>query len=381
MVAGLLSKPDRLLNTILVGSTVANIGAAIVAADIALSLAAHFQISVTIAIFVEIVVVTMVVMVLSDMSPKVVALRYPVPVASLAAVPVTLLSILFRPITFGLEWLNSLVRGMAKPFKPTGNLSSDEIRRLGDVGEEDGTLHAMESTLLRNMSALGETTVKHVMVSRVDMVAADVATPLDEILSLFHRSKLSRLPMYEETIDNIVGVLYAKDVLKYAGGGSGTTISARELLQPPLFVPESKSVHDLLQELRTARRHIAIALDEYGGVAGVVTIKDILQELINEPPDIILPPLDRESGSTGGTIVLEGSTSINDVSELLGIDFDDTGGFTTIGGLVLSLADSLPEVNQEFSCHGLVFKVLTIRKRRIEFLQVRREEGTALTPD
>jgi CBS domain containing-hemolysin-like protein len=376
LVLRLLKNPGRLLNTVLVGNTIVNIGAAITAASMALGLATKYNLPSSLVILIEIVVVTLVLLILSEVTPKIIAIKHPLSFASVAAIPISILTIAFLPVTIVLQGLNRLVHRFLEPLRSKSDLTLDDVQTLADVGGEHGALHDMERTLLRNIARLQGITVRHIMVARVDMVALDVMSSPDAILAAFEKSKLSRIPVYEGSNDNVIGILYAKDVLAYlTPEGLAKEFPLRELLKPPLLVPESKSIPALLHEFRSTRRRMAIVLDEYGGVAGLVTLKDVMDEVAGEgfgdesiqTPDI--RPVE------DGSFVMSGSITLDRASEVLGVPLaDENTPYTTIGGLVLSLAESLPEANQEFKYKDLRLRVLSIEKRRIRRVRVFKEQ-------
>lgn len=219
-------------------------------------------------------------------------------------------------------------------------MTEDSIRTMLAIGEEEGAVEEDEREMIYGMFDTGETPVREVMTPRVDMSYAEVSDSLDEILDLFETEGFSRLPIYEETIDNIIGVLYAKDLLPYFLGGPQPEI--RSLLRPTLFVPETKRVDELLDQMREARVHLAIVLDEYGGTAGLVTIEDLLEEIFGEIHDEY--DIDEEAPiiSRGeNSLTVDARLTVDEVNEELGLLLPDDE-VDTIGGLLYSLVGRVP---------------------------------------
>jgi CBS domain containing-hemolysin-like protein len=257
---------------------------------------------------------------------------------------------------------------------------SDELVRLMEIEESNGGIEEPERRMIRGIINLEETSVHEIMVPRIDVVAVDTEATLGDVTQIIMDKGYSRIPLYEETIDNIVGVLYAKDIMKYlAGGGDRSTGNLRDLARPPFFVPESKRVDELLADMRANRVHMGIVVDEYGGTAGLVTIEDMLEEIVGEIED----EYDREEPTVEKVsereVVVDGRVSIDDLNDLLGLDLEGED-YDTVGGFVYQHLGKIPVVGDEVQADGLQMRVLSVIGRRIKKIRVKKEES-APPPD
>jgi putative hemolysin len=302
------------------------------------------------------VIVTLVIalasIVIGELVPKTLALNFPERFALLVARPIGFLQTLLSPIVWFVSRLSAiLVRLLGGREKPQGGyLSTEELKILVETGSEQGEIEEEEKEMIHGVIELGDKAVHEVMVPRIGIRAVNVDDPLDEVLDMIVRAGHSRLPVFDGNLDNIVGILYAKDLLPYlkanAGGNGG--INIREIVRPPVYVPESKPVDDLLHEMQAAKRHIAIVVDEYGGTAGLVTMEDVVEEIVGEIQD----EYDSEESSvedisTDGEIAfrLDGRVSMDDVRDLFDLsdeDEPDEDAYDTIGGFVVHRIGRIP---------------------------------------
>ncbi|HHS97869.1 MAG TPA: HlyC/CorC family transporter [Chloroflexi bacterium] len=258
------------------------------------------------------------------------------------------------------------------PFSETSLISEEEIKTLVDAGEEEGIIEEEEREMIYSIFAFGDTLAREVMVPRIDIVALDVDTPLPEAVERVVEAGHSRIPVYEGSIDNIVGLLYAKDLLAYLRDGH-TDLSLREILRPAYFVPETKKVDDLLREMQQHRIHMAIVVDEYGGTAGLVTVEDILEEIVGEIQDEYdeEEPVFEQIGE--GEYIIDARMDLDDVNELLGTELSSEAG-ETLGGLIYCTLGKVPEPGDRLQVDGLEIEVLTVKGRRIGKVRGRLEK-------
>ncbi|MDI6858065.1 MAG: hemolysin family protein [Dehalococcoidia bacterium] len=252
---------------------------------------------------------------------------------------------------------------------------SEEIVRMMEIEEGNGPIEEPERRMIRAIINLEETSVHEIMVPRIDIAAVPTDATLEDATQIIMEKGFSRVPLYEETIDNVVGVLYAKDIMKFLASG-GTDRSApnlRDLARPPFFVPESKKVDELLADMRANRVHMGIVVDEYGGTAGLVTIEDLLEEIVGEIED----EYDREEPTVEkideNELVVDARVGIDDLNELLGLEIEGED-FDTVGGFVYHHLGKIPIVGEEVQADGVRLKVLSVAGRRIKKVQVRKEE-------
>jgi CBS domain containing-hemolysin-like protein len=263
-------------------------------------------------------------------------------------------------------------------------ISSEELRILVERGGAQGTIEAEEEQMIGAVLELGESRVHEVMVPRIDIVAVAADIPLDDLIDTIVNAGHSRIPVYEENIDNVLGILYAKDLLPYLKGVDHPP-AIRTLLRTPLFVPESLSVDDLLHEFQRRKVHIAIVLDEYSGTAGLVTIEDLIEEIVGEIQDeydVEEPMLVQLSENEAR---VDGRASIDDLAEAFDLKWgeEDAEEFDTVGGLVYHHVGGVPNVGDTVTVDGLTLTVESTDGRRVgKVLVVRRPpEGSEQAGD
>jgi CBS domain containing-hemolysin-like protein len=255
-----------------------------------------------------------------------------------------------------------------RPLPPVG--TEEELRGIAFDGDDGGVIEAEEREMIDNVLHLEATTARDIMVPRVDVVAVEERTPPREIVDTITGAGHSRLPVYRESIDRIVGVLYAKDLLPFVIGNT-QELPLAKLVRPPYVVPESKRVDDLLTELRRNRVHIAVVADEYGGFAGLVTIEDILEEIVGEIQDEYDVEVELVERVGEGELIADGRLPLADVAEEFGLSLgeDDSG---TVAGFVQRHLGRLPEEGDRFETAGLAVEVVAVEGRRVRRLRLLR---------
>jgi len=246
------------------------------------------------------------------------------------------------------------------------------LLRVLEMEESVGLIDEDERKMIRRVMALEDTTAREIMVPRIDIVAAPSDSSFEEIAKAIVERPYSRVPIFEDTIDNIVGVVYAREVLGYLAN-SDKPADIKAVARPPYFVPESKKVDELLTEMRRNKLSIAIVVDEYGGTAGLVTIEDLIEEIVGEIADefdVEEEPIHRVSDSEA---ILDARVSIDALQELFGVEVEE-GDFDTVGGFVFNHLGKMPSVGEEIRVDGLVVRVLSVSGRRIKRLRVIKEE-------
>ena len=368
----MLDRPRSLLITILLLNTVANVGAAILSAVLTLEAARRLGWSETVALVLEVAALTFVLLVVSEVAPKLAASRNPVAFAKRSSILLYPLARFLAPLStlmaLGTAWLQKHLRSPARP------LSSEDVRTMADVGEAHGSLEEEERALIHSILEFGETAVREVMISRVDVIALPDTATLGEALQLIRDSGHSRLPLFREHLDNILGVIYAKDLLPYLGSNGGhdgnnheRPIEWETLARRPRFVPLSKKLDDMLEDFQEHRTHMAIVVDEYGGTAGLVTLEDLLEEVVGEIWDELDTPEETLIRAAGpSTWRVEARIDLDDLMEALGIDIDtEQFDFETLGGLVFDLAGEIPSPGDELSYGRLQLRVESVEENRI----------------
>ena len=306
----------------------------------------------TIAFVIVTLVIALASIVIGELVPKTLALNFPERFALLVARPIGFLQTLLSPIVWLVSRISAvLVRLLGGTERPQGGyLSTEELKILVETGSEQGQIEEEEKEMIHGVIELGEKQVHEVMVPRIGIRAINVDDSIDAVLEMIVAAGHSRLPVFEESLDNIVGILYAKDLLPYLkGNGRGNgQINIRQIVRSPVYVPESKPVDDLLHEMQVAKRHIAIVVDEYGGTAGLVTMEDVVEEIVGEIQD----EYDTEESaveeiSTDDELAfrLDGRVSMDDLRDLFDLsdeDEDDEEAYDTVGGFVVHRVGRIP---------------------------------------
>jgi len=283
-VIRLMNDSRKLLITILVGNTLVNIIAAIDATVLVTRLSRAYHFSEGLAIFLEVVVVTLIILIFSEITPKILAVRNSLNLALRVSPFIDLVYLLLYPISAVLERFTDLFKRALHIRTDAEFLSEEEIKTLIELGEEKGTIQSEERMMIDSIFEFGETTVKEIMVPRIDMVCIEMHASLKDLIRLIRERGHSRIPVYEGRIDNIRGVIHVKDLIPVLDKSS-RDVKLMDLARPAYFVPESKKIDDLLREFQRQKVHMAIVVDEYGGTAGLVTLEDIIEEIVGEIQD------------------------------------------------------------------------------------------------
>ena len=299
------------------------------------------------------------------------ALRQPESVALSIARSVDLVAVVLAPLSFLLRRLATYARGNVDEVTAESVfLSEDGLRFLINVGEGEGVIEEDEKQMIAGIFEFGETTVREIMVPRLDIVAVEVSEPLSLALDLIIANGHSRIPVYEDSIDHLLGVLYAKDLLLCLRDGS-QDISVRQLLRQAYFVPQSKKLDELFEEMQAHRIHMALAVDEYGGTAGLVTIEDLLEEIVGEIQDEYDSEEPQLKKLAPEIYIFNSRYDIDEVSQLIGVNLSaGRENIDTLGGFIYSQLGRVPEEGESMHFDDWSFTVLSVDSRRIEQVRV-----------
>ena len=332
-----------------------------------------------IALVVVTILLTLFTIVFGELVPKQIGLAHAERVAMATSRLMEFLGTLFGPLVTVLTWVTRRIARLFGADVPADErISSEELRLIIEQGGEQGILEAEEEQMIHAVIELGDQRVHEVMVPRIGMATLKATATFEEAIDTVIAEGHSRIPVYEESIDEIVGIFYAKDLLPFLKEGAPERPSLRSLLRPPVFVPESMTVDDLLHELQRRKVHLAIVLDEYGGTAGVVTIEDLLEEIVGEIQDEYdeeEPMIVRLSDDEAR---LDGRASVDDLTELFDttIALEDDDEYDTVGGLIYHRVGGIPKPGDQVTVDGLTLTVESIDGRRVDkVLVVRTREG------
>ena len=325
------------------------------------------------ALTVIVIGLALLIMVAGQLVPEAIAAATPERWVLRLAWLLRLLELLLWPLVRLMVWVSN---GLAKPFgglpfSGTSIVTEEEIRMLVDAGEEEGVIEEEEKEMIYSIFQFGDTKAREVMVPRIDIMAMEADIKLQEALGTIIAAGHSRIPVYDGTIDHIVGLLYAKDLLAHLQRAEAD-LRLRDVIRAAYFVPETKKVDDLLREMQQRRVHMAIVVDEYGGTAGLVTVEDILEEIVGEIQD----EYDAEEPVfvqvSEAEYILDARVDVDDVNDLLDVNLPTESG-DTLGGLIYASLGKVPSPGERLRIDGLLIEVMTVSERRIRKVRVQRE--------
>ena len=381
LIKNLLDEPSRFLATIQIGITLAGFLASAFASESFSDRIAQALVGAGVPVpeiwlkTISMVLVTMILayftLVLGELVPKRLAMKRAEAISMFAATPLNVLSTVTYPFVKLLTLsTNFCVRLFGvDPDEEDEKVTEEEIRLMVDVGGERGTIHESEKLMINNVFEFNNKTADEIMTHRTEISALPVEADLKRVVELINIDKYSRIPIYQGNIDNIVGVLHTRDMAQYIGIDQESAqehFDLKALIRPPYFVPSSKRTDELFKELQRQKTHMAIILDEYGGTAGIVTIEDLIEEIMGnifdeyDVEEIEIDKLD------DNTFIISGSTSLDLVSEYLKVNLP-IEDYDTMGGFIVGQLGRIPKKDEKpsFEFNGLVFKVESVEKRRV----------------
>ncbi len=357
--------PHRLLSTILIGNNLVNVGAAALATAIAIRLVASHAVGITTGLM------TALILIFGEIIPKSVATRNNILIARLVIFPLYWLSILFAPIIYLLNFIPKLTRRIQRKSRVT----EEELLTFVEVVEEEGGIEEEEKELIHNIFEFDDTSASEIMTPRADMFVINVADELD--VEAIIRSGFSRIPVIEEDIDHVIGILNIKDLFMHQVASTKQT-DARSLMSEPYFVPENKKLDHLLHEFKKRKQHLAIVVDEHGGVSGLITLEDALEEIVGEivdETDRFEPHIVKLNKNEWRVL---GKSEIDDVNEKLAMNIPDTKEYDTFSGYVLEQIGRIPREKEDISLGNFVVTVNEMDGTRIkEYIVKKTEEISA----
>ncbi|MFQ6617043.1 MAG: hemolysin family protein [Fidelibacterota bacterium] len=374
-VAKLLNTPRRLLITILTGNTIVNIAIATMAALLALSISRKAGFNRTITIIVEIVVITFVILVISEISPKIIAVKNSVQFSKLVSLPLLVVFRILHPFAALLYALVKFISETVGIRRKTVILSQEEIKTLVELGEEKGTLEVKEKEMLHSIMELGETYVKEIMVPRTDMAVVSTEDTIRDVIDIIRTKGFSRIPLYERNIDDIKGIIFAKDVLPFVRT-SVKEVKLMKIARSVYFVPEKMLINELLREFQRQKTNIAIVVDEYGGTSGLVTLEDVIEEIIGEIRDEYDRELPLVKKVKENRFLIDARVGLDDLNKILSIDLPTEEDFDSLGGFLYSLLGDIPAEKERINYGNLEFIIERVEGRRIsKVLMVKKENA------
>ena len=367
----LLDFPKRLLVTILLGNTVINVAASIIAVSIAIDYSHNSGFPRNIALTIEIICLTFCILIFGELIPKIWAAKNPIAFAKLISIPLYWLNVILFPVAEILtEAIRSLI-GMFKLDKSKSAILSEEIAELANLGHERGTIVEKEHGLISSIVNFRSVAVHEVMTPRVDIVSVSTDTNFNEMLDIIIKTGHSRIPLYHEDLDEIIGIVYSKDLLPYVKNvESRINFSLTKIARKAMFIPRTKLISSLMHEFQEKKMHLAIVVDEYGGTAGLITLEDIIEEILGEIRD----EYDKEENPItkvgDNNYIILGKLSIDELNDLLNTTFSENSNYETVAGMILNHTGQIPKDGYSFQIDDYMFTVKEIQNKRIKKVQI-----------
>lgn len=371
----LIDDSERLLATILISNNFVNV-TIIMLLNYFFANVVDFGAAAILEFLVITVILTFLLLLFGEIMPKVYSAQNPLRFARRAAPVITFLGKVFKPLTLALVRSGAFIDRMAQKNAPS--ISVDELSQALELTDKSEI--SEESPMLEGIIRFGEETAKSVMTSRLDMVDLDIDTPFEDVLKCIVENAYSRIPVYEETRDNIKGILYIKDLLPYLSKGEG--FRWQNLIRPAFFVPETKMIDDLLRDFQANKVHIAIVVDEFGGTSGIVTMEDIIEEIVGEINDEYDDEDHKYVKTADNVYVFEAKVLLSDFYKVMKIDDTEefaeaAGDADTLAGLLLELKGEFPSLHEEIDFHGFKFEVMAMDVRRLLKIKVTKDVSAA----
>jgi len=375
-IARMMRHPEKLLSAILTGNNLVNTAAAALATVLAVSVWGEQ------GILIATIGVTIILLIFCETTPKIIAARNAERTAIRLARPVEVAQSVFTPAVLALSSIASRLIKMAGGEPVSRSLvSEEEIRTMISVGHKEGTVEEAEAEMLHNVFDFGDRPVREVMVPRPEVVAIEQGSTVADFLALYAKSPLSRFPIYEENMDNVVGILSIKDVLMALAKGTIDNQSAiDDLIRPSYFTPETKRINELFAEMRDNNYRMAVIVDEYGGTAGVVSLSRLVEEIVGQVGDELASVEKEYEAINEYTFQVDGSMRIEEANEEMELELPDGEDYETVAGFILNLLGHIPKRGEQLKYKGLKIVITKMRGLKIEEVLLTKEKRKRNVP-
>jgi len=368
IITSLLEKPKKLLVTILVANNFINIAIVILFAYLGEFLFSSIKNSI-VRFLLEVVSATFLILLFGEIIPKIYASRNSVKFSIIMARPLKILDVIFSPVSMPLRYITIQIQN--KLGKQKSNISVDQLSQALELTDDNDTTKE-EQQILQSIVSFGNTDTKQVMRPRMDIFAINIEADFNTIIPEIIGNGYSRIPVYEESIDKVVGILYVKDLLPHL---NKTSFDWTSILREPFFVPENKKLDDLMQEFQTKKVHLAVVVDEYGGTSGVVSLEDIIEEIVGDISDEYDVDDLNYSKIDDNNYRFDGKTQLKDIYKILQLEdatgFEDKKGEAeTLAGFILEISGGFPRINSKINFENYVFTTEAIEKKRIKQIKL-----------
>ncbi|WP_434797453.1 HlyC/CorC family transporter [Terrisporobacter vanillatitrophus] len=364
LVGSLIEDSNRLLTSILIGNNIVNIAATSISTSLFITIWGAQGVAIATALM------TVLVLVFGEITPKTVSANTPEKVALMVAKPIKFFMIILKPVVAIFNVITKIIFKLlgvddhgVRPF-----ITEEELKTMVNVSHEEGLLEIEEREIINNVFEFGDMQAKEAMVQRLDIVAIDTEDSYKEIIELFKTEKISRMPVYEETIDDIIGILNIKDVI-FLNDDEIDNFDIKEYVRDPFFTYEFKKITQLLEEMKKDKSQMAIVVDEYGGTAGLITIEDLVEVIVGDIEDEYDEEEDEIQVISSSEYLVEGSTKISDVNEILNINLE-SDEFDSIGGYIIGYIKHIPEENEVIEVDHVKFNIESVDKNRIKKIRI-----------
>ena len=362
LVLDLAEDYDRLISAILVGNNIVNILAASMATLLFQALISNQELAATIAT----ATLTVLVLIFGEVSPKSIAKNSPDKFAMISAPIIKVVLVILTPVTFLFQKWQNLLTKVFKPEEDTG-ITEEELISIIEEAEEEGDIDEEEGSLIKSAIEFGDLEVGDIFTPRIDITALPTSADKDTVAKTFSESGYSRIPVYEGDLDNVVGILYYKDFYSLV---KDKNVSIEEIIKPVIYVAKTQNVNDLMKELQEKQLPLAVVTDEYGSTAGIVTLEDILEEIVGDIWDEHDEIVEEIKEIADGEYEVSGMTNIEKLFDELDIPYDDELDASTANGWAMAVLEKIPEEGDSFEHGGLKVDVLKMDGRRIETLHI-----------
>lgn len=363
LIQRLIESPNKLLGAILVGNNIVNIGASALATAIAIKYFNEGGVAISTA------VMTILVLIFGEITPKSLAAQFSEKFSLAVSRPVSFITVVLTPITNILMFFTNIIIKLlgGNSEKQVPFITQEELMTIVNVSHEEGVLETDEREMIHNVFEFGDTHTKDIMTIRPDMIAVDIEISYDELMNVYKEEQFSRIPVYGENYDHIEGILYVKDLLFFQGNKDDFKIT--DFIRPAYYTYEFKKTAELFKEMRDNRIGMSIVLDEYGGTAGLVTIEDLVEEIVGDIADEYDDEEQEIEVIKEDEYIVDGSSRIENVNDMIGISLESED-FDSIGGFVIGLIGRLPEIGETVEFEHIKFIIESIDKNRIEKIRI-----------
>ena len=363
---------DKLLITLLLGNTLVNVTISTLAA-----LITHESLKGTAleswGMPIEVLAVGTMILLIGEIIPKTLAIKNRLNYSKRVVDPIYFFYGLFYPVTTVIEVIVKMFTSKIKDYEGLSELSRHDIKNLMEVGGEEGVLEEDEKNMITSIVEFGERDAKEIMVPRVDMKTIGDDIELDDLMAFIRETGFSRIPVYQENIDNIIGILYIKDLLNFIHK-KDKEINIRKMVRDVSFIPETKSIDDLLKMFQREKIHIAIVVDEYGGTAGMITLEDIIEEIVGEIQDEFDVEEKLYRKIDNNSYEFDAKIPIDDIGDIIDLEIPDDEDYESLGGFLYFIFEEVPEIGDSRIYERYKFTILSTDKRRIGWVKVEREK-------